>query len=605
MRREFREILHHGDDGQVTIFVVLAVSTFILLFVGFGVDMTALYLHRQMAQGAADAACVAAGMDLLVEQTQGPKACVDAAGKAYVCGRPPSGSWGAAFDCTGTTNVAPCQYAASNGYTSPGLTAGTESNLVQVSFPTSIPGVVTPAPAIAGPNPFVTIYITDQVRVYFASLLGGSKIQNVYALAKCGLQQQQAPVPLIILDPTETQTMSTGGTPVVQIVGGSTKSIEVNSSNATAVHIFGSAQVDLSKGGPNFTGSTLGVFGGPGSAPCTSPCKNWNDGTTGSWQSPAAPIPDPFKSVPPPSDPGAAKQLLPNQCTTGGVPCTVHGPGGLQKDGKTACPANGCDGCPDPNGCQEYFPGDYTGGFTIQNQSAIFQPGIYYIKGGAFNLHANSLARPTDAIQAPGDGSLGTVFYLTCANPGSCTSGNEATIAIGANSGKGSAACPAPAGTIQCYSTSQAHCPGDGGSFPPQLGIPAQVTGNVLLGPCVGDGTYDGAPHGATLGADRGILFWQDRSASVSTTLNGGGGLLLVGTMYFHDCGVAGGAGTNCVQPPTGYQTVLSMTGGSGTGTRLLGEIVTDQLGMQGNSTITMDLNPFPIINILKVALLQ
>ena len=59
------------DEGQVSILVVLAVGFFLLLFVGFGVDMTNLFFHRQTAQNAADAACVAAGMDMLVNQTNG------------------------------------------------------------------------------------------------------------------------------------------------------------------------------------------------------------------------------------------------------------------------------------------------------------------------------------------------------------------------------------------------------------------------------------------------------------------------------------------------------------------------------------------------------
>ena len=53
------------DDGQVTIFVVLALALFLMAFVGFAVDMTNLWFHRQTAQGAADAACQAGIMDVL------------------------------------------------------------------------------------------------------------------------------------------------------------------------------------------------------------------------------------------------------------------------------------------------------------------------------------------------------------------------------------------------------------------------------------------------------------------------------------------------------------------------------------------------------------
>ncbi|HEV2495223.1 MAG TPA: pilus assembly protein TadG-related protein, partial [Terriglobia bacterium] len=102
----------------MSILIVLAVGTFLFLFVGFGVDMTNLFFHRQTAQNAADAACVAAGMDMLVNQTNG--------GNSF-------GGFtrGTAFDCSGNSGSAPCKYAALNGYSSPSATplpANTETN---------------------------------------------------------------------------------------------------------------------------------------------------------------------------------------------------------------------------------------------------------------------------------------------------------------------------------------------------------------------------------------------------------------------------------------------------------------------------------------------
>ena len=76
------------DDGQVTIFVVIAMAVFLLGFVGFAVDMTNLWFHRQMAQGAADAACQAGIMNVLVKtSTQGFTAGTD-----FNCTTPPSAS---------------------------------------------------------------------------------------------------------------------------------------------------------------------------------------------------------------------------------------------------------------------------------------------------------------------------------------------------------------------------------------------------------------------------------------------------------------------------------------------------------------------------------
>ena len=53
------------------------------------------------------------------------------------------------------------------------------------------------------------------------------------------------------------------------------------------------------------------------------------------------------------------------------------------------------------------------------------------------------------------------------------------------------------------------------------------------------------------------------------------------------------------------YQTVFHLTGGSGSGTRLIGFTVTDELLLRGTSSISMDINPFSANGVLKVALLQ
>lgn len=404
-------------------------------------------------------------------------------------------------------------------------------------------------------------------------------------------QNADAPVPIIILDPIDSDTFTTGGTPIVQIVGGSSKSIQVNSDNTSAANIFGGATVDLTQGGPDFNGSSFGVDGGPNTAP-----DGFITANAGAWLQPQLPIADPFASIVPPADPGlpaaSPNVVAPAHCTSAGNPCPVLGAGGAGSAAQVAgCPLEPdaalfeCDGCPDPGGCIEYGPGDYSGGIQVQNQTAIFAPGVYYIEGGTLDFHANGFVRLADPTQSPGDGSLGTIFVLTCITPGKCTSGTEATILIGANSGKSS--CPAGAGQVACFPTVRVHCPGDG-PFDPNLALPIDLPGNVLLAPCTNDGTYPGAPQVGGIGPVRGILFWQDRSASASDSLSGGAGLLLDGTMYFHDCPNS----PVCGNPPAEQTTNITLVGGSGSNTRILGGIVTDQLTLKGNSLITMELNP-------------
>src|SRR5438552_8190894 len=57
----------HRDSGQVGLFIVAVLGMFLVGFVGFGVEMTNWWFHRQAAQGAADAACIAGAMDMLVQ----------------------------------------------------------------------------------------------------------------------------------------------------------------------------------------------------------------------------------------------------------------------------------------------------------------------------------------------------------------------------------------------------------------------------------------------------------------------------------------------------------------------------------------------------------
>src|SRR5579863_277061 len=582
----------YADDGQVSILVVLAVGLFLIMFVGFGVDMTNLFLHRQMAQNAADSACVAAVMDMQRQRINGT--CHTAGGTAYPCGNFTKASQlGTAFDCKGNSNYSPCQYAALNGYSSPSATplvANTETNGVNVSFPASIPGVVTPDASVAGPYPFVEADVYDGVRVYFSSWISGTSTQVVHALAKCGLQTQTQPIPILVLDPTEPKSFQINGNPTIQIVGGPNRSIQVNSDAAAAqlsqdaAYLGGSggtttcanASVDLCQAGIKYDGADFGVTGGPPPTP-----GGFATNSPFGWRSGVNPVGDPFLVLPPPTDPGKAGVVTHN------IPY-------------------GQNGCPDPSAttsndkCREYSAGDYIGAnnINVQNFTALFDPGVYYIQGGALEFHANSMVRPSGAA---GDNSMGTIFYLTCANPGKCTSGNEAYLYVGADSGKI---------TADAFNTSLAHCPGDTPpGWDPRMGIPNTVTGNVLLAPCTTLGTYVGAvmPNVGTdtLGPERGILFFADRSAAPNKgeTMNGGGGLLLSGTMYFRDCPALLTIGT-CNLPPTDYQTVTTLTGGSGSGTRVFGEIITDQLTLNGNSGITMDLNPWSR-PILKVELLQ
>jgi len=543
-----------GEAGQAMLFVVLILGIFLLGALCFAFDLSNMWFHRQAAQTAADAACAAGAMDILVDVQS------SATGKqGFTLGTP--------YSCTTASTDSICTYAAKNGYNSNNTATG---NLVNVSFPTTTangtpPGVGIPPSGIAGTYPFVRVDVVDHVQTFVAGLLNGSTSKDVRAFSTCGVELAMSPIPILVLDPQnlgKTSALSVQGTPSITIVGGPTKSVQVNSIDSAATNIGGAGTIDLSQGGPDGTGSDIGIRGGPTTAP-----GGFNGGTTGNWISPAAPMNDPF-----------AQLAAPAAGTVRSAPSIVP---------------SGTDGCPDPGGCYEYLPGSYAGGICVGKggctyktyTTAIFQGGVYLVNG--FSADSNSCLRMS-TVDAQGIG--GVIFYFTGGGAVNvdANSGSKCPTAFNTKTGSGMLA-----NGIACSSTS---------TIPTNL--PATLTGNVLLGPCTG--TY-GDPLGAAdpLGLQRGVLFFQDRSTlSANQSWGGGGSFLLAGTMYFHSCN-ASGTGTSCGSAPTYFSDSFTLQGGSGSSTYVLGDIVADNIALGGNSSITMDLNPTKAFSILKASIFQ
>ncbi len=562
------------DVGQTTIFVLLALAIFLLGLVGFAVDMTNLWFHRQMSQGAADAACQAGAMDLLF-RAEG--VTVGAAGNFTL---PNSGS--TKTNCSTSTADTPCWYGRANGYSS-----DTATNLVSYTLYASgaSPGPSLPAPpdSTIAPVPFIRVDVTDHVKMSFSSLIpGASKSRDVVAYAICGITLVTVPVPMIILDPTRDNSLffnGTGNAPKLTITGGPPQSIQVNSSSSLAVKSNGNPTVDLSAAGPNGTGGIFGVYG----TEAQSANGGWTfrnlinpTPTTESYVSPHSPINDPFEEVPPPNIPSNPPNPIidpaacPYTLTGSTPPWKIPGPSpSCAARGGVATP--GAWGCPVTAGCYEYTRGLYPLGITVTgiNSPAMFDPGIYYLQGSVgLQLGPGGSAQvlPTTA---PGDGTGGTMFYFA----------DTGTLRVQSN----------PSGTFRGQNTS--------------------------------DGTYIGRPDGkGGPGIVPGLVFFQNRDVQVlpppPTNLGGSGTFSIIGSFYIHQCKSADGTGkgTNCDQPPAGdvwpdpahgYNDLYDLSGTSGGSTTILGLIIVDRLTLSGTPGVRMQLLPNFIFPVLRATMFR
>ncbi|HEY6072871.1 MAG TPA: pilus assembly protein TadG-related protein, partial [Anaerolineales bacterium] len=367
--RRQRTARHCNESGQALVFLVLALSMFLLGAGALCVDMSNLWFHRQAAQNAADAACTAGAMDLLVEAQGGATGH-----QGFVTGT--------AFNCTPGSTAAPCRYAAKNGYNS------STGNLVSVSFPASVSGVPTSslAPSSLIPTAFMGVLVTDNVQTFFSGILSGNRTQAVRAYSACGVVLAKAPIPILVLDPANPpggNALYVHGTPDIKIKGGPVQSIQVNSNATTAVNLQGGT-IDLTKGGPAYSGSDLGVFGGPATAQ-----SGFITAGSGAWRYPKSPISDPYAPIPAPAQP-------PGPTATAG--CTTAQ---IQAGNCTVAYHDPTHGCPALAGCVLYTAGYYPSDIMVKKKTAIFDPGVYYVNG-KLDLQSQSMVRPGTGV---GDGS--------------------------------------------------------------------------------------------------------------------------------------------------------------------------------------------------------
>src|ERR1700758_2377573 len=102
----FRRRTHRaGEAGQALLFYIFVLGSFLLAMLLFAFDLSNMWFHRQSAQTAADAACAAGAMDLLVDSEGG------ATGNQGFTN-------GTAYNCAVGSTDSVCSYARMNGYNS-------------------------------------------------------------------------------------------------------------------------------------------------------------------------------------------------------------------------------------------------------------------------------------------------------------------------------------------------------------------------------------------------------------------------------------------------------------------------------------------------------
>ena len=266
--------------------------------------------------------------------------------------------------------------------------------------------------------------------------------------------------------------------------------------------------------------------------------------------------------------------------------------------------------------------------------TAIVSPGVYYIAptnyGGSctagignvcpaaactdvgsitscnadFVVGTGGVVRPSGGAGANadpyGDPSEGSMFYLSSGVPGQWGS---AAFVQGAGNPGGRTVDPYLTGGGGLTNPRPAQCSGN-----PNLPVPplaASLVGNILLAPCTGTyGDVSVDPDTNISYPIRGMLFFQDRSnnrPNGQANFQGGGGLLLAGTLYFHNC-----PGSPVCQPyNTDYNAILQLQGNPGSDTRVVGNITVDSLNLSGNGSINMVLDPNRVRTILKATLVR
>jgi Flp pilus assembly protein TadG len=376
---------HAGERGAALLLVTVSMAA-MLATVGLAIDAGQLYVTKQAAQAAADAAAQAGVMDMY-NGTGGDNGLASAKAYAKLNGFDPAAytvqvSWP---DCS---KLAWCKGHVKVDNSTP--------NLIQVT--------------VSKPVTLTFLGVLNIVGLGLAN-------PTVSATAYAAISYAPAAIPIVVTHPHLVDALQANGGTQITIAGGPTRSIQVDSdgtinsnghsaSTPEAVLIHNNAIVNLSQAGPNHTGADFrtrgpATFGSGTNTSYIGPTNNCPAslclGTSGNYLQPASIITDPFWNLPQPTSSDLQPQtpiVTPNG--NGKLPAPLSGmPGG--------CTAQ----CPAHTNCTVFKPGIYSGGIAVSGGLTYFWPGLYYISsadtGTGFNIGPGANAYMINAPKNTGD----------------------------------------------------------------------------------------------------------------------------------------------------------------------------------------------------------
>lgn len=575
-----------SEAGQAAIGILVIFAVLTIAGLALAIDFANLWFHRQAAQTAADAACQAGSMDMLA--TSGG---LTLNSKGFTVGT--------AGSCAGASSATMCTYAGFNGYNGSGPQPSTNTNstwnTVSWTFPASVTGVTAP-PASMTATPYMQVTVVESIKTFFVGLFTNSNYQQIKAVCTCGLAQVKEPAPILVLHPTMSGSLTYSGGAILKIIGGPQRSIQVNSTSSTAAICSPSGYINTSQGGPGSppTGSDVGIVGNEiqsqNGCAGSGGYKGFYGGTTGNWRSTVLPVSDPYAGL---SAPTSVKSV---------TPITYNASQGTYY----VWVGHGIDGCPDHNApayggpgvatnCAEFGPGYYPNGIPLPNNysTILFLPGVYYVNGSLSPGGSNTIRPALPCWSSYTSGYSASACSAVSSANHLAYSQTQGLMFYFSNSGTFSVSGGSSGDTIDNVPGSALTC--DGSTPNASLGMPSGgLAGNVLWAQCTQNGTYWDSGSDTTDSAGnpgtRGLLFFEDHADTKSPSLSGSGELAYGGSLYFHS---------------STYADVVGLSGGAGTGTYILGNVVADQIQLSGSAVIAMQLSSTPSTYMLKATTFQ